>query len=132
MNIEWRGQGTDEGASTRSASVRDQVDPRYFRPTEVETLLGDATKARTKLGWRPQIAFDTLVHEMVGADLEAARRDASDGVRVSRPIDTVDNADQTQIMWLGIGVWSVQRIVRRLRRRATAGSGAAPARRAWI
>jgi GDPmannose 4,6-dehydratase len=53
-----------------------RVDPRYFRPTEVESLLGDSTKARAKLGWRPEIPFDTLVKEMVDSDLEIARRDA--------------------------------------------------------
>ena len=51
------------------------VDPRYFRPTEVETLLGDPSKARTKLGGGPRISFDTLVREMVEHDLESARRD---------------------------------------------------------
>jgi GDPmannose 4,6-dehydratase len=53
-----------------------RVDPRYFRPTEVETLLGDATKARTKLGWRPRTTFRELVAEMASADLNDARRDA--------------------------------------------------------
>jgi GDPmannose 4,6-dehydratase len=53
-----------------------RIDPRYFRPTEVDTLLGDATKARTKLGWQPEMSFDALVKEMVAADLEIARRDA--------------------------------------------------------
>jgi GDPmannose 4,6-dehydratase len=52
-----------------------QVDPRYFRPTEVETLLGDATKAREKLGWTPKITFAELVAEMVREDLKAAERD---------------------------------------------------------
>jgi GDPmannose 4,6-dehydratase len=51
------------------------VDPRYFRPTEVETLLGDATKARQKLGWTPKITFNELVAEMVRADLKSAERD---------------------------------------------------------
>ena len=51
------------------------VDPRYFRPTEVETLLGDATKAREKLGWQPRIGFKELVAEMVREDLKAAERD---------------------------------------------------------
>jgi len=53
-----------------------RVDPRYFRPTEVETLLGDATRAREKLGWTPRIGFDTLVQEMIESDYAAARRDA--------------------------------------------------------
>jgi GDPmannose 4,6-dehydratase len=51
------------------------VDPRYFRPTEVETLLGDPTKPRDKLGWMPRITFDELVAEMVREDLEIAKRD---------------------------------------------------------
>ncbi|NDY43458.1 GDP-mannose 4,6-dehydratase, partial [Dissulfurirhabdus thermomarina] len=53
-----------------------RVDPRYFRPTEVETLLGDPTKARERLGWVPEVTFDELVREMVAADLHDARRDA--------------------------------------------------------
>jgi GDPmannose 4,6-dehydratase len=77
MDIEWRGKGTEEeGVDTTSGCAVIRVDRRYFRPTEVETLLGDASKARTKLGWKPQISFDALVHEMVDADLEGARRDA--------------------------------------------------------
>ena len=53
-----------------------KIDPRYFRPTEVETLLGDSTKARTRLGWTPEVGFGDLVKEMVAADVEFARRDA--------------------------------------------------------
>jgi GDPmannose 4,6-dehydratase len=52
------------------------VDPRYFRPTEVETLLGDPTRARTELGWQPRITFEELVREMVQEDLALAQRDA--------------------------------------------------------
>jgi GDPmannose 4,6-dehydratase len=52
-----------------------RVDPRYFRPTEVETLLGDPTKAKEKLGWTPQTSFQELVSEMVRGDLEEAKRD---------------------------------------------------------
>jgi GDPmannose 4,6-dehydratase len=52
------------------------VDPRYFRPTEVETLLGDPSKAKRELGWTPQTSFDELVREMVDADFKAAQRDA--------------------------------------------------------
>jgi GDPmannose 4,6-dehydratase len=77
MNVEWRGSGLDEqGVDTKSGHAVVKIDPRYFRPTEVEALLGDATKARTKLGWRPEIGFDQLVKEMIAQDLETARRDA--------------------------------------------------------
>jgi GDPmannose 4,6-dehydratase len=77
MSIEWRGSAVDEqGVDTKTGRTVVKVDPRYFRPTEVDTLLGDATKARTKLGWKPEISFDALVKEMVAADAEIARRDA--------------------------------------------------------
>jgi GDPmannose 4,6-dehydratase len=77
MKIEWRGEGVDEiGVDTVSGRTLVRVDPRYFRPTEVETLLGDATKARQKLGWRPEVGFAELVSEMVKEDLGEARRDA--------------------------------------------------------
>ena len=74
MTIEWQGKGVDEtGSRDGNAIVR--VDPRYFRPTEVETLLGDATKAREKLGWQPKITFEEMVAEMVREDLKSAERD---------------------------------------------------------
>lgn len=74
MNIDWRGEGLDEvGYHDGDPIVR--VDPRYFRPTEVETLLGDATKAREKLGWTPKTSFQALVSEMVREDLKSAERD---------------------------------------------------------
>jgi GDPmannose 4,6-dehydratase len=77
MQIEWRGKGTDEqGVDAKSGRTIVKVDARYFRPTEVETLLGDPTKARTVLGWTPATSFSKLVEEMVDADLEHARRDA--------------------------------------------------------
>ena len=77
MHVEWRGAGVDEqGIDTRTGRAIVKVDPRYFRPTEVDTLLGDATKARTKLGWEPQIGFEDLVKEMIAEDLAIARRDA--------------------------------------------------------
>jgi GDPmannose 4,6-dehydratase len=77
MQIEWKNQGVDEiGVDSQSGRTIVKVDPRYFRPTEVETLLGDATKAYEKLGWRAETSFETLVTEMVAADLESARRDA--------------------------------------------------------
>jgi GDPmannose 4,6-dehydratase len=77
MKIEWRGEGVDEiGVDTVSGRTLVRVDPRYFRPTEVETLLGDATKARQKLGWSPEVGFAELVSEMVKGDLGEAQRDA--------------------------------------------------------
>ena len=77
MRIEWRGQGVEEqGVNTKTGQAIIKIDTRYFRPTEVETLLGDASKARTRLGWTPEIPFGTLVQEMITEDLELARRDA--------------------------------------------------------
>ena len=77
MKLEWRGRGLDEqGIDTATGKVIVKVDPRYFRPTEVDSLLGDPTKARTRLGWEPKIGFDQLVADMVAGDLEHARRDA--------------------------------------------------------
>ena len=77
MSVEWRGSGLEEhGVDTKSGRTIVKIDPRYFRPTEVDTLLGDATKARTKLGWQPEISFAQLVEEMVAEDLSIARRDA--------------------------------------------------------
>jgi GDPmannose 4,6-dehydratase len=77
LKLEWRNQGVDEvGVDSQSGRTIVKVDARYFRPTEVETLLGDATKAYQKLGWRAETSFEALVKEMVDADLESARRDA--------------------------------------------------------
>jgi len=77
MKIEWNGEGVEEvGIDTTSGRVLVRVDPRYFRPTEVETLLGDPSKARQKLGWTPESSFPELVEEMVSSDLQAAKRDA--------------------------------------------------------
>lgn len=76
MDLTWSGAGVDEKAVDKEGHVVVAVDPRYFRPTEVETLLGDATKAKRELGWEPRICFDDLVREMVEADLNAAERDA--------------------------------------------------------
>ena len=77
MDITWRGSGTsEEGIDRASGRAIVKVDARYFRPTEVETLLGDPTKARHKLGWQPTVSFAGLVKEMAAADLDEARRDA--------------------------------------------------------
>lgn len=74
--IEWHGTGVDEkGIDSRDGRVLIEVDGRYFRPTEVDTLLGDPSKARQKLGWRHKVSFDELVREMVEADLQQLRRE---------------------------------------------------------
>jgi len=77
MRIEWKGSGVEEeGIDKKTGRTLVRVDPRYFRPTEVETLLGDPTKAKQKLGWVAEVTFEQLVTEMVAADLDAAKRDA--------------------------------------------------------
>jgi GDPmannose 4,6-dehydratase len=76
MRIEWEGHGLEEkGYDRKTGACVVSVDPRYFRPTEVETLLGDATRAKTRLGWQPRVTFAELVAEMVREDLRAAERD---------------------------------------------------------
>jgi len=78
LNIEitWKGNGIDEkGYNTKTNKLIIAVDPTYFRPTEVETLLGDPSKAKQKLNWTPEITFQELVTEMVKADLEDAKKD---------------------------------------------------------
>jgi len=73
MTITFEGEGLDEVGRDEAGRAVVKVDPRYFRPAEVETLLGDATKAREKLGWVPQTSFEELVREMAESDLAAAR-----------------------------------------------------------
>ncbi len=75
IDLRWEGSGVNERGYDDSGKCIIRVDPRYFRPTEVDTLLGDATKAREKLGWAPKISFPELVAEMVQEDLTAARRE---------------------------------------------------------
>lgn len=76
IQLRWEGEGINEkGIDVQSGEVRVEVDSRYFRPTEVETLLGDSTKAREKLGWIPEISLDEMVAEMVREDLKIAERD---------------------------------------------------------
>jgi GDPmannose 4,6-dehydratase len=71
MPIHWEGEGVDEKGIGADGTVLVEVDPRYFRPTEVETLLGDASKAHQKLGWKPKTTFEELVEEMVLSDYAA-------------------------------------------------------------
>jgi len=75
MQIRWEGDGVDEKGYDANGKCVVAVDPRYFRPTEVETLLGDPAKAKEKLGWTPKITFEELVAEMVREDLKSAERD---------------------------------------------------------
>ena len=75
IHISWAGTGIEEKGFDASGRCIVAVDPRYFRPTEVETLLGDASKARQRLGWTPRISFKELVSEMMCEDLKAAERD---------------------------------------------------------
>jgi GDPmannose 4,6-dehydratase len=73
--IAWRGTGVDEeGIDVSTGRTLVAIDPRYFRPTEVDLLIGDASKARTKLGWRHTVSFDELIREMVEEDLRALER----------------------------------------------------------
>jgi GDPmannose 4,6-dehydratase len=77
--IEWQGTGLEEkGVEAGTGRVLVEVDPRYFRPTEVMQLIGDPTKARNKLGWKHRISFDSLVEEMVKDDLVAMRKAQAD------------------------------------------------------
>lgn len=76
LHLEWAGSGLDEKGIDQFGCVRVSVDARYFRPAEVETLLGDATRAREKLGWRPKTNFQELIAEMVDEDFASAQRDA--------------------------------------------------------
>jgi GDPmannose 4,6-dehydratase len=76
MELKWAGNGVDEHAVDANGRTVVAVDPRYFRPAEVETLLGDASRARERLGWKPRICFEALVKEMIEADLADAQRDA--------------------------------------------------------
>jgi GDPmannose 4,6-dehydratase len=75
ISITWQGRGVEETGTDQDGKVIIKVDTRYFRPTEVETLLGDPTKAKEKLGWSPKTTFEELVSEMVREDLKSAERD---------------------------------------------------------
>jgi len=77
MKITWEGVGADEKGYDRTGNCIVVIDPAYFRPTEVKTLLGDASKAKEKLKWEPKTDFDSLVREMTQADLEEARKQKS-------------------------------------------------------
>ena len=76
ITVRWEGEGVDEKGYDESGRCIVAVDPAYFRPTEVETLLGDASKAKARLGWRPRVSFGELVSEMVREDMRDAQRDS--------------------------------------------------------
>ena len=76
IEIKWRGEGAGEvGIDTKTNNIIIRIDKRYYRPTEVETLLGDSTKAKNKLNWQPKISFQELVKEMMTVDLKEAKKD---------------------------------------------------------
>ena len=75
INIKWKGKGNDEKGYDEQGKCIVAIDERYFRPTEVDNLLGDAAKAKEKLGWAPKITFKELVSEMMREDLKSAERD---------------------------------------------------------
>jgi GDPmannose 4,6-dehydratase len=81
MDIRWEGEGIDEKGYLSDGSCIVEVDPGYFRPTEVESLLGDASKARDKLGWVPKVNFQSLVDEMADADMAEAEIEFANGPR---------------------------------------------------
>ena len=76
ITLEWSGSGVDEtGRDVKSGNIIVSIDPAYFRPTEVDLLIGDASKAREKLGWQPTCDLQQMIEEMIKADLEEARKD---------------------------------------------------------
>ena len=76
ITLEWSGKGVDEtGRDVKSGNILVSIDPAYFRPTEVDLLIGDASKAREKLGWKPTCDLQQMIEEMIKADLEEARKD---------------------------------------------------------
>jgi GDPmannose 4,6-dehydratase len=75
ISLDWRGTGVNEKGYDAFGNCIVRIDPRYLRPAEVDSLIGHAAKARTQLGWRPQVTFRELVREMAAADLKAAERD---------------------------------------------------------
>ena len=90
--IIWSGEGIDEiGRRSDNGEVVVKIDPRYFRPTEVETLLGDPSKAEIKLGWKPKTSLEELVTEMIAFDVEEAKKESllkSKGYKINSPLES--------------------------------------------
>jgi GDPmannose 4,6-dehydratase len=94
--IQWRGTGVEEkGIDASSGATIVEIDPRYFRPTEVDLLIGDSTKARQTLGWKPTISFHTMVAEMVDTDLDHIHRESQPVVRANKSAKTATRKVQT-------------------------------------
>jgi GDPmannose 4,6-dehydratase len=89
--IAWRGEGIEEIGQRSSGEVVVRIDPRYFRPAEVETLLGDPSKAHAKLGWTPTTTLEQLVAEMVAADREEARKEAILRLKGFKVVGSMEN-----------------------------------------
>ncbi len=87
LKLKWSGSGVEEKATNEAGNTVVAVDPRYFRPAEVETLLGDPSKARAKLGWSAKVGFEQLAEEMVTEDLKSAERDELVKRHGHRPYD---------------------------------------------
>ena len=76
MKIDWQGEGVqEEGIDTVTGRTVVRIDPRYFRPTEVDILLGDSSKAKKALGWKPKVTFDALIDMMIATDMELAKKE---------------------------------------------------------
>jgi GDPmannose 4,6-dehydratase len=95
LELNWQGEGeSEQGLEARTGRILIEIDPRYYRPTEVDLLLGDATKANQILGWKPRISFAELVELMVGADLQALGLEPSEHMQAlnGKPMQTLDRA----------------------------------------
>ena len=89
--LEWEGEGVNEIGRRSCGEVVVRIDPRYFRPTEVETLLGDPSKAREQLGWMPTTTLEELVAEMVAHDREEARKEAILRLKGFKVVGSMEN-----------------------------------------
>ena len=93
--IQWEGKGLEEIGKRNTGEVVVRIDPRYFRPTEVETLLGDPSKAMTKLGWAPTTTLEELVAEMVANDQEEAKKEAYLKLKGFNVVGSIENPPST-------------------------------------
>lgn len=95
ITLKWEGTGVDEkGICTQTGKTLVAVDPRYFRPTEVDLLLGDATKAKTKLGWVPQTSLEEMIQEMVASDIKELKREIAVQQSLQQPLQKLKVVNQ--------------------------------------